>query len=47
MPIHYEPERPDKIAGYVEVADPEAGFRAHAGRRARVRAVRVWLGPAT
>lgn len=47
VPIHYEAERPDKIAGYVEVADPEREFRAHAGARARVLAVGQWLDLAT
>ncbi|BET48020.1 MULTISPECIES: MBL fold metallo-hydrolase [Streptomyces] len=47
VPIHYEPEQPDKIPGYVEVADPEAEFRTHAGRRARVLAVGKWLDLAT
>ncbi|CAL9562725.1 hypothetical protein [Streptomyces sp. enrichment culture] len=43
MPIHYEPEQPDKIPGYAEVADPAAGFRTRAGRRARVLPVGLWL----
>lgn len=43
VPIHYEPEQPDKIAGYVEVADPEQDIREHAGPRARVLAVGEWL----
>ncbi|WJV44145.1 MBL fold metallo-hydrolase [Streptomyces flavofungini] len=43
VPVHYEPEQPDKIPGYVEVTDPEEEFRAHAGRRARVLAVGEWL----
>ncbi|GAA2061555.1 MBL fold metallo-hydrolase [Streptomyces albiaxialis] len=47
VPIHYEPGQPDKIAGYVEVADPEREFRAHAGRRARALAVGEWLDLAT
>nr|WP_238698277.1 hypothetical protein [Streptomyces sp. E5N91] len=46
VPIHYEPGQPDKIAGY-EVTDPEAEFRAHAGRRAHVLAVGEWLDLAT
>ncbi|MEU0922961.1 MBL fold metallo-hydrolase [Streptomyces solisilvae] len=47
VPIHYEPEQPDKIAGYVEVSDPEKEFRTHAGRRAHVLAVGEWLDLAT
>ncbi|WP_432584557.1 hypothetical protein [Streptomyces sp. HD1123-B1] len=47
VPIHYEPEQPDKIAGCVEVSDPEHDFRSHAGRRAHVLAVGEWLGLAT
>ncbi|QWF77863.1 MBL fold metallo-hydrolase [Amycolatopsis sp. CA-230715] len=43
VPMHYEPEQPDKIAGYVEVSDPEKEFHAHAGRRAHVLAVGEWL----
>ncbi|MEW2526450.1 MBL fold metallo-hydrolase [Streptomyces sp. NPDC047071] len=43
VPMHYEAEQPDKIAGYVEVSDPEGEFRTHAGRRARVLAVGEWL----
>ncbi|MFK0247765.1 MBL fold metallo-hydrolase [Amycolatopsis azurea] len=43
VPMHYEAEQPDKIAGYVEVADPEKEFRAHAGTRARVLPVGEWL----
>ncbi|ALU95994.1 MULTISPECIES: MBL fold metallo-hydrolase [Streptomyces] len=43
VPIHYEPEQPDKIAGYVEVADPAEELRGHAGPRARVLAVGEWL----
>ncbi|MEW2447963.1 MBL fold metallo-hydrolase [Streptomyces parvulus] len=43
VPIHYEPGQPDKIAGYVEVADPEKDLREHAGERARVLAVGDWL----
>ncbi|WP_410602981.1 MBL fold metallo-hydrolase [Amycolatopsis sp. lyj-90] len=43
VPMHYEPGQPDKIAGYVEVADPEKEFRAHAGQRAHVLAVGEWL----
>ena len=43
VPMHYEAEQPDKIAGYVEVTDPEDAFRAHAGRRAHVPAVGEWL----
>ncbi|TXJ78985.1 MBL fold metallo-hydrolase [Streptomyces lavendulae] len=43
VPIHYEPEQPDKIAGYVEVPDPANELRTHAGRRARVLAVGEWL----
>ncbi|NGO71182.1 MBL fold metallo-hydrolase [Streptomyces boncukensis] len=39
VPIHYEPEQPEKIAGYVEVPDPEKEFRTHAGHRAHVLAV--------
>ncbi|MGW5647299.1 MBL fold metallo-hydrolase [Saccharopolyspora sp. NPDC003752] len=40
VPMHYEAEQPDKIAGYVEVSDPENEFRTHAGRRAHVLADR-------
>ncbi|WP_242578934.1 MBL fold metallo-hydrolase [Amycolatopsis sp. 195334CR] len=43
VPMHYEAEQPDKIAGYVEVSDPEAEFRAHTGKRARVLPIREWL----
>ncbi|KOX12167.1 metal-dependent hydrolase [Saccharothrix sp. NRRL B-16348] len=43
VPIHYDVEQPDKIAGYVEVADPESEFRTHAGRRAHVLPVGEWL----
>ncbi|KUF13267.1 MBL fold metallo-hydrolase [Streptomyces silvensis] len=43
IPMHYEPEQPDKIAGYVEVADPEKEFRTHTGRRGRVLPVGEWL----
>ncbi|MES0832702.1 MBL fold metallo-hydrolase [Nocardiopsis tropica] len=43
VPMHYEDEQPDKIAGYVEVGDPEGEFRAHAGRRAHALAVGEWL----
>ncbi|MGY5134895.1 MBL fold metallo-hydrolase [Streptomyces nigrescens] len=43
VPMHYEAEQPDKIAGYVEVLDPENEFRTHAGRRAHVLAVGQWL----
>lgn len=39
VPMHYEAEQPDKVAGYVEVSDPEAEFRSCAGRRACVLAV--------
>ncbi|WAU09372.1 hypothetical protein STRNI_008180 [Streptomyces nigrescens] len=47
VPMHYEAEQPDKIAGYVEVLDPENEFRTHAGRRAHVLAVGEWLDLAT
>ncbi|ONI79808.1 metal-dependent hydrolase [Actinosynnema sp. ALI-1.44] len=43
VPMHYEPEQPDKIAGYVEITDPETEFRTHAGKRARVLTVGEWL----
>ncbi|WP_431981450.1 MBL fold metallo-hydrolase [Streptomyces qinglanensis] len=43
VPIHYEPKQPDKIAGYVEVSDPENELRTHAGRRAHMLAVGEWL----
>ncbi|MBP2471472.1 L-ascorbate metabolism protein UlaG (beta-lactamase superfamily) [Crossiella equi] len=43
VPMHYESEQPDKIAGYVEVADPETEFRTHAGKRAHVLAIGDWL----
>lgn len=43
VPIHYETEQPDKVPGYVEVADPEGGFRAHAGHRAHVLPLGNWL----
>ncbi|QEU91261.1 MBL fold metallo-hydrolase [Streptomyces kanamyceticus] len=43
VPMHYEAEQPDKIAGYVETSDPEKEFRTHAGRRAHVLAVGEWL----
>ncbi|QLP92958.1 MULTISPECIES: hypothetical protein [Streptomyces] len=39
VPMHYEAEQPDKIAGYVEAADPEGEFGTHAGGRAHVLAV--------
>ncbi|MGW2023100.1 hypothetical protein [Streptomyces decoyicus] len=45
--MHYEAAQPDKIAGYVEVSDPENEFRTHAGRRAQVLAVGEWLDLAT
>ncbi|WP_020673434.1 MBL fold metallo-hydrolase [Amycolatopsis nigrescens] len=47
VPMHYEAEQPDKIAGYVEVSDPEKEFRTYAGRRAHVLAVGAWLDLAT
>lgn len=43
VPMHYEPDQPDKIAGYFEVSDPENEFRTHAGPRARVLPVGEWL----
>ncbi|MFC3451594.1 MBL fold metallo-hydrolase [Amycolatopsis speibonae] len=43
VPMHYEAEQPDKVAGYVEVLDPEAEFRAHAGPRAHVLPIGEWL----
>ncbi|MGA6162608.1 MBL fold metallo-hydrolase [Amycolatopsis magusensis] len=43
VPMHYETEQPDKIAGYVEVSDPEHEFRSHAGHRAHVLPVGEWL----
>ncbi|GAA1938783.1 MBL fold metallo-hydrolase [Amycolatopsis minnesotensis] len=43
VPMHYEAGQPDKIAGYVEVPDPENEFRVHTGRRAHVLAVGEWL----
>ncbi|ANZ36996.1 metal-dependent hydrolase [Lentzea guizhouensis] len=43
VPMHYEPEQPVKLPGYVEVVDPEGEFREHAGQRARVLAVGEWL----
>ncbi|MBB1154163.1 MBL fold metallo-hydrolase [Amycolatopsis dendrobii] len=43
VPMHYETEQSDKVAGYVEISDPEAEFRAHAGRRAHVLPVGEWL----
>lgn len=43
VPMPYEAQQPDKIAGYAEVPDPEKEFRAHAGRRTRVLAVGPWL----
>ncbi|QFU89932.1 MBL fold metallo-hydrolase [Amycolatopsis sp. YIM 10] len=43
VPMHYEAEQPDKIAGYVEIADPETEFREHAGARARVLPIGEWL----
>ncbi|WP_406637080.1 MBL fold metallo-hydrolase [Amycolatopsis sp. WGS_07] len=43
VPMHYEAEQPDKVAGYLEVADPEAEFRTHAGQRACVLPVGEWL----
>ncbi|MBK1783131.1 MBL fold metallo-hydrolase [Prauserella cavernicola] len=47
VPMHYEAEQPDKVAGYVEVSAPEKEFRAVAGRRAHVLAVGDWLDLAT
>ncbi|MFF1379229.1 hypothetical protein [Streptomyces sp. NPDC058308] len=46
-PMHYEAEQPDKIAGYVEVCDPENEFRTHSGRRAHVLSAGEWLDLAT
>ncbi|MFI6026640.1 MBL fold metallo-hydrolase [Amycolatopsis magusensis] len=43
VPMHYETEQLDKIAGYVEVSDPETEFRTHAGRRAHVLPIGEWL----
>ncbi|MEV6726846.1 MBL fold metallo-hydrolase [Streptomyces xanthochromogenes] len=43
VPIHYEPDQPDKITGYREVADPATELREHAGPRARVLAIGEWL----
>jgi L-ascorbate metabolism protein UlaG (beta-lactamase superfamily) len=43
VPMHYETEHPDKVAGYVEVSDPENEFREQAGPRAHVLAVEAWL----
>ncbi|MEV8425689.1 hypothetical protein [Streptomyces niveus] len=43
VPIHYEPKQPDKIAGYVEVHDPEDVLRTYAGRRAHMLTVGKWL----
>ncbi|GAA2687256.1 MULTISPECIES: MBL fold metallo-hydrolase [Actinosynnema] len=43
VPVHYEPEQPDKVPGYAEVLDPEREFREHAGERARVLPVGEWL----
>ncbi|WP_370934857.1 MBL fold metallo-hydrolase [Amycolatopsis sp. cg13] len=43
VPMHYESEQLDKIAGYLEVFDPEAEFRLQAGRRACVLPVGEWL----
>ncbi|GAB3744824.1 MBL fold metallo-hydrolase [Amycolatopsis oliviviridis] len=43
VPMHYEPEQPDKVSGYVEVLDPENEFRVHAGRRAQVLPIGEWL----
>ncbi|WP_017555879.1 MBL fold metallo-hydrolase [Nocardiopsis baichengensis] len=43
VPMHYEAEQPDKVAGYVEAADPEEEFRARAGGRASVPALGRWL----
>ncbi|MGW3467636.1 MBL fold metallo-hydrolase [Saccharopolyspora sp. NPDC000995] len=47
VPMHYEAEQPDKIAGYVEVSDPENEFRTHAGHRAHVLPIEEWLDLAT
>ena len=47
VPVHYETEQPDKIAGYAEVPDPESAFRTHAGRRAHPLTVGEWLDLAT
>lgn len=43
VPVHHEPDQPEKVPGYVEVTDPEEQFRAHAGQRAHVLAVGEWL----
>ncbi|AHH98662.1 MBL fold metallo-hydrolase [Kutzneria albida] len=43
VPMHYEAEQLDKIAGYVEVPDPEHEFRTHAGQRAHVLPIGEWL----
>ncbi|HUQ58727.1 MBL fold metallo-hydrolase [Lentzea sp.] len=43
VPMHYETGQPVKLPGYVEVADPENDFRAHAGSRAHVLKVGEWL----
>ncbi|WP_434451844.1 MBL fold metallo-hydrolase [Lentzea sp. E54] len=43
VPMHYEMDQPAKLPGYVEVADPEAEFREHAGPRAHVLPVGEWL----
>ncbi|GAB2747199.1 MBL fold metallo-hydrolase [Amycolatopsis magusensis] len=43
VPMHYETEQPDKIAGYVEVSDPETEFRTHAGSRAHALPIGKWL----
>ncbi|WHT15606.1 MBL fold metallo-hydrolase [Crossiella sp. CA-258035] len=43
VPMHYEAEVPDKIAGYVEVTDPAQEFRMHAGGRAHVLPTGAWL----
>ncbi|WP_240690835.1 MULTISPECIES: hypothetical protein [unclassified Amycolatopsis] len=44
VPMHYEAEQPDKVAGYVEVSDPKNEFRAHAGRRVHVSPRRRMAG---
>ncbi|WP_424187864.1 hypothetical protein ACOBQX_08480 [Actinokineospora sp. G85] len=37
VPVHYEPDQPEKAPGHVEIADPEERFRA------RVLAAGEWL----
>ncbi|WP_028934633.1 MBL fold metallo-hydrolase [Pseudonocardia spinosispora] len=43
VPMHYETDQPDKIAGYAEVTEPANEFRTHARQRAHVLPTGQWL----